>query len=126
MSCTPAQCGNALEQWIGQEGATYTGYLEFCEDAQSPAQSVHVTVDIDGHGVTLTGWGGSPQRPHKYRFRPDRVTITWGIEGPHRELSNPVCDGNGTVTKAEMLLTEADDTRLKGQVSRVGAGFAAE
>jgi hypothetical protein len=86
---------------------------------------VHVTIDIDANGVTLTGWVGV-QGPDEYHFHADRATIAWGIEGPHRELSNAVCDGDGTVTKAEMLLTEADDTRLRGQVTRVGTSSTAE
>jgi hypothetical protein len=125
MSYKPAQCGSALKQWIGQERATYTGYLRSCEEAQSPPQSVYVTIDIDADGVTLTR-DGSSEGPDSYRFNADTATIRWGIEGPSRTLSDPICDEEGTVTSAEMLLTEADDTRMQGQISRTGAGSAAE
>ena len=125
MSYPPAQCGNALAQWIGQERATYTGYLEPFDREGSSQQSVHVTVDLDADGVTLT-LPGSTQGPHPYNFNPDTATIKWGTEGPSRTLANPVCDGEGAVTKAEMTLTEADDTRLRGQISRTGVGAAAE
>ena len=49
-----------------------------------------------------------------------------GGQGPSRTLANPVCDGQGAVTKVEMTVTEADDARLRGQISRTGAGSTAE
>lgn len=118
----PDQCGNALNQWIGQDTATYTGTLDPVEG--NPGDPVYVTIEIDADNVTMTGYGGA-HGPHRYYFRPDEATITWGSEGQNFELSNPVCDGNGTVTTAKMRLNEAaEGTALEGQVSRVDAGPA--
>jgi hypothetical protein len=84
-----------------------------------------VTVDLDAEGVTLT-LPGSSQGPDSYHFNADTAPPSSGGQGPSRTLANPVCDGQGAVTKVEMTVTEADDARLRGQISRTGASSTAE
>lgn len=61
---------------------------------------------------------GSPPVP----LRPGHGHHQVGNRRRSRTLANPVCDGERTVTKVEMTLTEAGDTRSRGQISRAGAG----
>ena len=77
-----------------------------------------MTVDLDAEGVTLT----LPVRRKvpTYHFNAGPAP---SVKAPSGTSSNPVCDGQGAVTKVEMTVTEADDARCGVRICRTGASF---